>query len=328
MGASVGTAARRRWVTAGVTALGGVGVLAAGTQLAYSWRDELPDPVASHWGADGAVNGVSSVDSVLRVMLGGGLVLVLGFAALTLLLGQSALTRRIGAAGVAWSALFMTILTVGSLNIQRGLTDARAAGGLGGVLIVALVVSLVAAGGAAAVVPGDPRQPTTAPVDADAPRVVLAGDSPQWTGAAQSPAAAVVGLAVAALVLGVVVLTQLWALLILVLFLVALIAAMSSIVVRVDASGVTARSALGWPRTRVPLDELERADAVEVRPVRDFGGWGWRVGRSGSVGIVLRRGEGLRLTRTGGRILVITVDGATTAAGTVNALADRARRPR
>jgi hypothetical protein len=135
----------------------------------------------------------------------------------------------------------------------------------------------------------------------------------------------VAGLAAAVLVLTVVLLSQFWGLLIVVVLLVALIAAVSSVVVRVDSSGVTIRASLGWPRTRVPLDEIVRADVTEVRPLRDFGGWGWRVGRKGRVGVVLRRGEALLIERTGGRSVAVTVDDAAAAAGLVNVLADRAR---
>jgi hypothetical protein len=41
---------------------------------------------------------------------------------------------------------------------------------------------------------------------------------------------------------------------------------------------------------------------------------------------VLRSGEALLVERTGGRSVAVTVDGAATAAGLLNALADHARR--
>jgi len=185
-------------------------------------------------------------------------------------------------------------------------------------IVIAVIVAISVA--------GDERQPTTAPVDPGAPRATQATAGPvTWSGAAASPMAMVLGLAAGVLVLSLALLSQFWSLLLVVLLVVALIAAMSSAVVRVDGSGVTIRSSLGWPRTHVPLDEIVRADMTDVRPLRDFGGWGWRVGRKGRVGIVLRRGEALLIERTGGRSVVVTVDGAATAAGLVNVLADRAR---
>jgi len=301
-------------------------VLIGAAVTASSWRAELPDPIASHWGADGTANGFSSLTAVVRTMLIGGSLLVLGFGAITLWLGQSAWTRRVGAAATIWSALFVSTLTVGSLSIQRGLADARDAGGIDGVLLLAIVISLVPAIIVAAAVAGDPHQPTAERVDRHAPRVELAaGERAHWSGVAQSTAAVLLGLAAVALVSAVVALTHLWVLLIVVLLLTALVAGMSSVVVRIDEDGVTIRSPLGWPRTRIPLDEVVRADVTTVRPLRDFGGWGWRVGRAGRIGVALRAGEALLVERTGDRSVVVTVDNAAAAAGLVNALADRAR---
>jgi hypothetical protein len=315
---------RRR--TAGWTALAGLAILAGAALIALSWRPELPDPVASHWGADGKVNGLSSLGAVIAVMLGGGLLLVLGFGAITLWLGQSALTRRIGAATTIWSALFVAILTLGSLSGQRGLADAKDAAGIDNVLVLAFAGPLVAAIIVGWLVPGDPAQPTSVRIDSDAPRAVLpVSAAATWSGTAFSPGAVWLGLGAAALVIAVAALTQLWAFVVVAVLLFALIAAMSSVVVRVDGGGITIRSSLGWPRTRVPLDEVRRADVIDVSPLRDFGGWGWRVGRKGRVGIALRRGESLLVERTGGRSVVVTVDGSAMAAGLVNSLADRAR---
>jgi hypothetical protein len=123
-----------------------------------------------------------------------------------------------------------------------------------------------------------------------------------------------------------VVVTRVWPLLIVVGLVGILIASMFRWVIRVDSRGLTIRSALGWPRIRVPLDEVVRADVIQVRPLRDFGGWGLRVGRGGRVGVVLRSGEAMLVQRTGGRSVAVTVPGAAAGAGVLNALADHARR--
>jgi hypothetical protein len=95
--------------------------------------------------------------------------------------------------------------------------------------------------------------------------------------------------------------------------------------ITVDHSGLTARSVLPRPRTEVPLDEVESAEVIDVQPFAQFGGWGYRIAASGRVGIVVRRGEGILVHRTGGRQLVVTVDDAATGAALLNTLADRAR---
>jgi hypothetical protein len=104
-----------------------------------------------------------------------------------------------------------------------------------------------------------------------------------------------------------------------------LLLAMTQFSVRVDVFGLTVRSALGWPRAYIPADEIERADVVEVNPFAEFGGWGWRVGRNGRTGVVLRTGPALQVTQSGDRCFVITVDDAGTAAALLNTYAGRAR---
>jgi hypothetical protein len=317
---------RRRHATGVAVLSGGLAILGAAALLAWSWRAELPDPVASHWNAAGEPDGFSTLGGIISLLLGLGGALVLVFGGITWGLGQSAVNRRIGAAGTVWVALFISIVVVGSLEIQRGLADARDAGGLGNVLLVAFLGSVVPAIVVAAVVPGDLRLPATEAVAADAPRVTLVdGERATWIARVSSPVAFVVGIPVLVLAVGLVWVTRAWAVAFVNVAVLLALVTLSSFVVRVDRDGLTVRSSLGWPRYRVPLDEIVRSDVTQVSPMREFGGWGWRVGRDGRVGVVLRKGEALIVQRTGGRAVVVTVDGAATAAGLLNALADRGR---
>ena len=70
------------------------------------------------------------------------------------------------------------------------------------------------------------------------------------------------------------------------LFVVALIlvligAVMWSVRVTVNRQGVTIRSGLGWPKITVAMDEIDHAEVVEVNALRDYGGYGYRVGVTG-----------------------------------------------
>src|SRR5262245_47556912 len=89
---------RRRTVTGAVVTLGGLMVLAAAALIAWSWRSQLPDPVASHWGTVDRPDGFSTLSRLIAVVVGPGLALVLVFGGITWGLGQSAVNRRIGAA--------------------------------------------------------------------------------------------------------------------------------------------------------------------------------------------------------------------------------------
>ena len=68
---------------------------------------------------------------------------------------------------------------------------------------------------------------------------------------------------------------------------------------------------LGWPRQRVPLADIERAEEVEIRP-REWGGWGYRGSRTlgKRAAIVLRRGPGIALHLRDGKKLLISIDDA------------------
>ena len=90
--------------------------------------------------------------------------------------------------------------------------------------------------------------------------------------------------------------------------------------VRVDEHGLQAANRWGWPRVRFPLDEIEAATAIDVRPGQ-WGGWGYR----GSVSLfhraawVLHRGPGIKLDLTRSRVFVVAVDDAEEGAAALQA---------
>lgn len=94
--------------------------------------------------------------------------------------------------------------------------------------------------------------------------------------------------------------------------------------VRIDRGGVLVRSALGVPRWRIPLDEVDSVAVAEVQPLRDYGGWGLRQA-AGRVAIVLRAGEALEIGRRGRRPLVVSLRDADGAAAVLRALLERER---
>ncbi|GAA2905441.1 hypothetical protein Acy02nite_87060 [Actinoplanes cyaneus] len=307
--------------------LAALGVLAVTSAIVWTWRNDLPDPLATHWGGRSSVpDDFMSLDlllfsTALMVVLFCGL-----FGAIAWFWGATAATRRMVAASTVWTGGLggaLLLLTAGS---QRGLQDAHQATVRGWAVTAAIVVPLVPAIAAALLVPGDPHEPAGGPVAADAPRLGLTGDERAvWIRRADGgPGLVVGGIAVVVTTLLAVLLRQ-WALLVVPVLLVVLFTTMFAFTVRVDATGLTVRSLVGWPGTHVPADEVQRASVTEVNAVRQFGGWGWRLGRGGRVGVVLRSGTGLLVERSGGRSLVVTVDDAVTGAALLNTLADRTR---
>ncbi|MFT4218816.1 MAG: hypothetical protein QM619_16765 [Micropruina sp.] len=98
--------------------------------------------------------------------------------------------------------------------------------------------------------------------------------------------------------------------------------------VAVDASGLRVSGPLGWLRVRIVLDDIATVGTAEVRALREFGGWGYRVAFAGPLvgakGFVLRSGQAIVVTRRSGAIEVVVVDDAGTGAAL---LAEYRRRP-
>lgn len=96
--------------------------------------------------------------------------------------------------------------------------------------------------------------------------------------------------------------------------------------VSADHRGFTTRGALGWPLKRIPLADIRTVQVVDVQPVRDFGGYGWRWIGGGQSGVVLRAGPGVEITSAQGKRFVVTVDDAETGAGVIAALLTQATK--
>ena len=88
--------------------------------------------------------------------------------------------------------------------------------------------------------------------------------------------------------------------------------------VSVGQHGASIVSFAGWPAIRIPLAEIVDVRLIEVNPVGDFGGWGWRWA-GGRTGIIMQAGPAIELTRDSGKVLVVPVDDAETAVAVLQA---------
>jgi hypothetical protein len=70
-------------------------------------------------------------------------------------------------------------------------------------------------------------------------------------------------------------------------------------------------------RVHIPASDLSDAAVVDCHPLRDFGGYGLRIGRGGRIGWVTRRGPAVRIRRAFGGDVVVSIDDA---AGAVTAI--------
>lgn len=303
-------------------------VAVAGAWLVWSWRDDLPARVAIHWGTSGADNFASVTTSALLVAAFGMAFAAVGLA-LALAVRDDSTLARVVAGTSSGTTAFVTVLMVQVIADQRGLTDATTADLNGFAILGALAAGAAAAVVAVYVIPR--WGPAAQPPPGDAPRVPV-GESElvSWTRsvAAGSPAVALMVLVVGVTAI-ITVISQLWYVLAVTVVIIALVALMLSIRVTVDKRGLTITGALGWPKFRTPLDEIEYATTVQVRPIRHFGGYGFRVAAlgpyRGASGFIMRGGTGVLLQRTTGRRTVVVIDDARTAAGLINALVERDR---
>jgi hypothetical protein len=95
----------------------------------------------------------------------------------------------------------------------------------------------------------------------------------------------------------------------------------STIAVTIDSYGLhIAFGPWGVPKKRIPLTDIDSAQAIDVRPMR-WGGWGYRwVPWKRASAVVLRGGPGVKVNRVDGRTFVVTVDDAPRAAAVLNDL--------
>ncbi|MFD0383676.1 hypothetical protein ACFQ2B_18895 [Streptomyces stramineus] len=290
-----------------------------------SVRDRLPDPLAAHIGPGGTADGFSGHGSFLAVSLGlllGGGVL---FGLVTHWARNNPDAQRVLAVLVGGAAVVMGWIITALLLANAGAADAahvtlpglQAAAGFGaGVLYAAVgwpVCGKSPVAEAAEALPGH------------AERLDLADtESAAWTRVAGSRALPATGLGV----LGIGVVTGVmsgWATAVLPLVTGALLTLLTGARVTADRRGITvAPVLLPWPRLNVPLERITEVTHRDVRALRDFGGWGYRV-RPGASGVVLRSGPAIAARLATGSEFVVTVDDAGTAAALLNTLADRER---
>ncbi len=301
-------------------------IIAATLATAWAWRGSMPDPIAVHWGTNGPDGFGSFAPNVIWPEAVAAVAAILLWA-LGYFAGRQSAIRRAAAGIAVWMAVLMSEVDLSIMGLQRGLADARDAGSISEPMALAFLAAAAAAIGAVIVSPADPPLPATAPVSPTASRLKLRpGEPTTWIRDVTSggyvggvvaivAAVAVTGLLTRAWILALVLGTAIG--LILVVFL--------HWTVVVDDAGLTVRSALSRPRFVIPLNEVEMAEVVQVRPLPEFGGWGIRAGKGGRLGVVVRKGPALQVHRSGGRVFLVTVDDAATGAALLNTLAARAR---
>jgi hypothetical protein len=304
------------------SALLGPAYAVAGAVSMLAVRDELPELIAVHWGIDGTPDRYATFGATLATNIALVLLIPSALLALGLVMHRSA---RGAVAGV------VAALATVSAGIGFGGTLAQRGGGASVPFPIGWTLGSIALGTLLCVVLwrfGRLEPPPVAGRRPPVPEGAARLDVPDttrlaWTGRATLPTrpvlviAVLVSLPLVWLALAV----QPWVWLV-VLVLGGLLVVTFSARVAVDTHGLRV-SSLGLTWSRVPLERVTSASATTVSPLREFGGWGWRIGLDGRRGYVTRAGEALAVHRLDEPDVLVTVDDADAAAAVLNTLVAR-----
>lgn len=304
-----------------------VGSVAVLTAVLVVLVPDLPDPVATHFGGDGTADGFSPLATLWPTVLGIPTVVAMIVAAVTWTRGRrppEGLRWATGMpVGVVWGVGGVIVATLLS---QRGLADATTATIEPVMIVAALALAAVVTVAVARLVDLQDAPSTSAEAPAGALRADLpAGTTALWRG--QTPtgqAALLVALGLLVVVATVIGMLAGWWVGALVLAAVVPLAASSRFRVTLGPGGLKVAGPLGgWPGLSVPLDTVTGASTTTIRPL-EFGGWGIRMQPGGATtAVVTRAGPALRLDRTDGSAVVVSLDEADEAAAVVNSLLDQ-----
>jgi hypothetical protein len=303
-----------------------LGLILGALLLILVWSPGLPAEVATQWAwGEGTVTTVRPLwSSVLPMAL-----IALGFLLGILILeGTGRLTswgRRLNLGVLAGVTAMIAVAPVVLLAGQRGHDFAWDAPDPVGTVAGAAAVCVLYAAAVTLLVGNRPL--SDAPPEnaaATAVRMDLAEEEDAvWARTTTAWAFVLLGLAGLGVTITGTVVDGLWPLALLGSVLVLLGVGLSRWTVVVDRAGVCCTSLLGLARFSAPAVADAVADVTSVRGLAEFLGWGIRFGGAGSVGLVFRNGEALRVRAPGGRSLTVTVEDAATAAALFNTQAAR-----
>ncbi|QIK62821.1 DUF1648 domain-containing protein [Leucobacter viscericola] len=309
-------------------------VLGALTQIL--WMPRMPDPAPTHWNIGGVADGFGSPwTNAIGIFL-----VSLVLTAMSLLQGVQSLQKPgsavWGASNRAFPSIILGAVTVVQLGVllslvpQLDMADARDAAPAPWAMPIGFGIG-IAAGLAAYFL--QPRVRIERPIEDDSePLPLEESERGFWFGEVR-PSKGLVWLIFGTLAVIAASLVLMyatgtpgwWGMAVLLLVLAVLFAATCWFRVRIDETGLEARSIMGWPTVRVPATDIARVAAVEISPFAEFGGLGMRW-VPGKFGIVMRTGEGIAVTRKSGRDFAITVDDAETGAALLAAAAKAAAK--
>ena len=284
---------------------------------------QLPDPLATHWGFDGKVNGTGSVASVIGITAVFVPLLTAAVLVIFLLMARGRSSSLFTRLMVATSVFVGSLVALTPLTFTIPQVDSTDAAAPLPWVFGALLVAAVLAAATALLIP----RTAVAEGDATGAPVIdlVAGEEAYWARTV-APHTAVIAIPIAAAVVETVVVLAVgapWWIALVVDLVIALAATTLVWRVVIDDRGLRARAMLGLPRFTVPVSIVTGAQLVDIKPMA-FGGWGIRVDAQGRWGVIIRGGDAIEIVRRDKAPFVVTVDDAATGAALLNGLAKRA----
>jgi hypothetical protein len=292
--------------------------LAISVPLVLSWRDRLPAQLASHWGLSQDPDGFTGRDAFLdgwTVAAVIAVVLCVGIA-LAMRRGRRIAVTVMGATTGFLAALGL-MMTVPNLDV----TDPRTAEiGWAAAIPLPLMVTVAVLAWWIHGPRDEPALVADAPPAADLPRLAP-GAAPEYDEVQTSwPMAAFVLIVLGGLGVVLSIAATPWLGVELIVLALAL-ASMARARVRVSSAEDLLLSS-GPIKHRIPIAEVLGASTrPEVDPFGEFGGWSLRY-RPRAVGLVMKKGPGVDVSRTDDRRVVITCPDPERLAAVINTLAD------
>ena len=311
----------------------GIGIPGAGIAaivLSYlATRAALPDRLATHFDTSGTADGSMTPTAFLLftlVMAGAGAI-----ALVVLARSQRALPAQlapfVGFLGGFFVGLGAAIAVVTFVG-QRGLDSWQEADGVGLLIGLPLLTSLLLGAAAARAALGLPVAEVVVDVAAQPVMDLPVGQNAVWAETMHSNLLARLGLLIT--VVGVLVaIGTFWWLVIPCLLSGLLVLSLATLQVRADRAGLHVKYGLvPWPCTTVAVDRIDSASVIDVRPM-EWGGWGYRgsLKLMKQAAVVHRAGPGIRLDLKDGKVFVVTVDDPITPVALLNAEVARASQP-
>lgn len=291
--------------------------------------DNLPDPLATHFTADGADGFTGRVAT-----MGTAAALAIGFGALFAAILVAA--NRKGAplrrpdttldpnrllVSSAWGVgALLGVLLLAGTRANLGLSNAAQATLSGWTFPVAAVIALLFGAAGWLIAPPSPvAEGGPAPAE---PLPIGRTERVSWSRRATSPWMLLPG--VTSMVIGVVVGFAVHPATGAIAVLAGAFTGQLALVrVVVDHRGLTVGTGLlGWPRWRLTPADITEVAAIDISPAH-YGGYGIRL-TPGTTAVVLRGGPGIVVTRRSGRQFAVSVDDAETGAGVLAGVVQKA----